>query len=93
MREYSKIKVIVLIGISLFIFSLIECFYYVFTYKHPIIWHDLITTKVLLLTIPILFVISIIVKIIKPCEDFEDILLEIYGPFLIWVVLLSLLSN
>ena len=93
MGEYTKIKGIVLIGVGLFIFSLIECIYYVFTYGHPVIWQELLTTKILLLSIPILFIISVIVKIIKRDEDFIDILLEVYGPFLIWVALLSLVAK
>ena len=93
MGEYTKIKVIVIIGVALFTFSFIECFYYILTYGHPIIWEELLTMKILLLSIPLLFIISVIIKIIKRNEDFEDILLEVYGPFLIWVALLSMLAK
>lgn len=93
MGEFDTIEVAVLIGVGLFIFSLIECGYYVFTYGHPVIWQELLTTKIILLSIPILFIISVIIKIIKRNENFEDILLEVYGPLLVWIALLSLVSQ
>ena len=93
MGEYSKFEVIAILGVIPFILTCIECLHYTLTYKHLIIWQDLLMIKILLLSIPILFIVSVIVKILKPNDSFGDILLEIYGPILIWVCLLSLVSK
>lgn len=78
-----KLELAMIAAAILFIFSLYDFTYCLIAYG-VITNHNSVSYQIITVLIPILFIISIIVKIVKWNESFGDILWEVYTPLLFW---------
>jgi hypothetical protein len=79
----------VMIGVAvLLLFSLFDFTYCLITYG-VITNQNSLSYKIFTALIPIFLVVSIVAKIIKWDESFEDILWSVYGPLLCWGLIMA----
>lgn len=87
--EYAQIQLIIFLTFAIFILLMADIAYCIMT-NGDIRWHNALIYQSFALSIPILFVVSVIMKLIRPQLGFEDILITAYAPVLFWgFILLS----
>ena len=93
MKKFLNIKdnklewLMIAVGI-LFIFTLFDFTYCLITYE-VITNHNSLSYQIITVLIPVLFIISVIVKIVRWDVSFSEIIWDIYTPLLFWVILIG----
>jgi uncharacterized membrane protein YozB (DUF420 family) len=86
--DYREIQLIIFLIFAIFILMILDITYCVLT-NGDIRWHNSLIYTSFALSIPILFVVCLIIKLIKPQVSFEDILTVVYTPVLFWGFILA----
>lgn len=85
--EYAQIKMIIFLTFAVFVLIMADTIYCVLT-NGDIRWHIALIYKSFALSVPILFVIGGIIKLIRPQLSFKDILITLYAPVLFWAFMI-----
>ena len=89
MNDDRIIQLIIVTSVLLILFSMIDFAPVVLNHGHVNLV-NVYSYKLFAISIPVLFVASVIVKLIYPYNSFEEILITIYAPVLIWGFIISL---
>lgn len=86
-EDYVQIKIMIYLAFAILIAIMADAIYCAVT-NGDIRWHLSLIYKSFALSIPILFVVGAIIKLIKPDLSFKDILITLYAPVIFWAFLI-----
>ena len=85
--EYAQIQMILFLTFAILVLLMADAVYCVLT-NGNIGWHVALIYQSFALSIPILFVVGIIIRLIKPQLSFYNILITLYVPVLFWAFMI-----
>ena len=81
--EYRQIQIMIFIAFAILVLIMADAVYCVLT-NGSVRWHAELIYQSFAMSIPILFVVSLIIRLIRPQLNFYDILITLYVPVLLW---------